>query len=119
MDFVGGFPLSRRILDYFYVVVDQFRKMCVLMPCKNKITPVKIAHLFFQFVWVHFGFPTSIVSNLGSHFLGDFWRSLWRMMDTKLNRSMKFHLQTDEKTEVVNRTVIHLLGGYCGKHPKF
>jgi hypothetical protein len=33
MDFVGGLPMSRRNHDYLYVVVDQFRKMCILMPC--------------------------------------------------------------------------------------
>ena len=35
MDFVGGFPMSRKSHDYLYVVVDRFSKMCILMPCKN------------------------------------------------------------------------------------
>ena len=61
--FVGGLPLSRRGHDYLYVVVDQFRKMCVLMSCKKKVIDEKTSHLFFQFVWVHFGLPTSIVSD--------------------------------------------------------
>ena len=38
MDFVGGLPLSRKGHDYLYVVVDRFNKMCILMPCKKKIT---------------------------------------------------------------------------------
>ena len=41
------------------------------------------------------------------------------MMDTKLKKSTKFYLQTDGQTEVVNRTFIHILKGYCNKHPKF
>jgi hypothetical protein len=36
MDFVGGLPMSRKGHDYLYVVVDRFRKMCVLMPCKKQ-----------------------------------------------------------------------------------
>ena len=39
-------------------------------------------------------------------------------MDTKLKKSTTFHLQTDGQNEVVNRTVIHLLRGYCIKYPK-
>jgi hypothetical protein len=61
MDFVGGLPLSKMGHDYLYVVVDRFNKMCVLMPCKKKITTEKIVHLFIQHVWVHFGLPTSII----------------------------------------------------------
>ena len=118
MDFVGGFPLSRKVHDYLYVVIDRFSKMCILMPCKKHITTKQIAHCFFQHVWVHFGLPTSIVSDWHSLFLGEFWTSLWKMMDTKLKRSTPFHPQTDRQTEVVNHTVVHLLRGYCGKHPK-
>ena len=61
MDFVGGLPLSKRGHDYSYVVVDRVRKVCILMPCKKKITAKQTAQLFFENVWVHFGFPTSIL----------------------------------------------------------
>jgi hypothetical protein len=98
MDSVGGLPMTKGGHDYLYVVVDRFKKMCILMPCKMQITAEQTANLFFQHVWVHFGLPTSIVSDQDIRFLGDFWTSLWRMMDTKLNRSTDFHPQTDEQT---------------------
>jgi hypothetical protein len=53
--------------DYLYVVVDRFNKMCILIPCKKQIS-----FFFFQYVWVHFGLPTSIVSDRDTRFLGDF-----------------------------------------------
>jgi len=37
MDFVGGLPLAREVHGYLYVVVDRFRNMCILMPCKKKL----------------------------------------------------------------------------------
>ena len=63
MDFVGGFPMSRKGHDYLYVVVDRFNNMCILMPCVKQVTTERTAHMFFQNVWVHFGFPTSSISD--------------------------------------------------------
>jgi abortive infection bacteriophage resistance protein len=60
----------------------------------------------------------SIVTDRDSRFLGEFWSTLWELMDTKLKKSIAFHPQTDGKTEVVNMTVVQLLRGYCSKHPK-
>ena len=98
--------------------MDRFSKMCILMPCKKNITTKQTTHLLFQNVWVHFGLPTSIVSDRDSQFVGNFWSKLWDMMDKNLNKSTTFHLQTDGQTKVINRTIIHLLRGYCNKHPK-
>jgi hypothetical protein len=40
-------------------------------------------------------------------------------MDTKLKKSATFHPQNDEQKEVVNRTMVLFLQGYCSKQPKF
>jgi hypothetical protein len=91
MDFVGGLPMSKRDHEFLYVVVDRFIKMCILMPCKKQVTHEQTGNLFFQYVWVHFGFPMSIISDGDTQFLGYFWTNLWRMMDTKLKRRNYFH----------------------------
>ena len=94
MDFVGGLPKSRKGHDYLYVV-DRFRKMCILIPCSKQITAEQTTKLFFEHVWVHFGLPTSIVSDRDTQFVGKFWSSLWKLMDTKLKKSTTFHPQID------------------------
>jgi hypothetical protein len=66
MDFVGGLPMYKRNHDYIYVVVDSFSKMCIFMPCKKQVTTKKMAQMFFQHVWVHFGFPKCIISDRDS-----------------------------------------------------
>ena len=101
MDFVGGLPMSKKNHDYLYVVVDQFRKMCIFMPCKKRVTAEQMAQMFFQHVWVHFGLPKSIISDRDSRFVGSFWSSLWALMDTKLKKRTTFHPQTDGQTKVV------------------
>ena len=45
MDFVGCLPMSRKQLDYLYVVLDRFSKMCILMLCKKTNTAEQIAEL--------------------------------------------------------------------------
>ena len=70
MDFGGGLPMSRKWNNYLDVVVDRFSKMCILILCKKKIMAEMAAHLFFQNVWVHFGLPTSIISDLDSRVIG-------------------------------------------------
>ena len=118
MDFLGGLPMTKTKHDYLFVVVDRFSKMVVLIPCSKTVTGAGAAKLFFENVWKHFGLPTSIISDRDSQFLGHFWDSLWGMMDTRLKKSTAFHPQTDGQTEVVNRTMVHMLRGYSSKHPK-
>jgi hydrogenase maturation factor len=77
--------------DYLYVVVDRLNKMCILIPCKNPIIVEQTANLYIEYVLVHFGLPTSIFSDRDTRFPGDFWTSLWKMMDTKLKRRTYFH----------------------------
>jgi hypothetical protein len=98
MEFVGGLPMSKKNHDYLYVVVDRFSKMCILIPCKKKVATEKMTHMFFQNVWVHFGFPKSIIPDRDSRFIGKFWSSLWALMDTKLKKSTSFHPKTDGQT---------------------
>jgi hypothetical protein len=63
MDFVGGLPMSKKIYDYLYVVVDRFNNMCILIPCKKHVIDEQTKQMFFANVWVHFGLPTSIISD--------------------------------------------------------
>jgi hypothetical protein len=67
MDFVAGLPTTRKGHDYLFVVVDRFRKMCILMPCINTISGKEATNKFFEHVWVHFGIPRSIIADAGYH----------------------------------------------------
>jgi hypothetical protein len=118
MDFFDGLPTMHKSYDYLFVVFDRFIKIYILMPCKNTIKEHEVENFFFEQVKVQFGIPRSIISDRDTRFLSAFWTTLWENIDTNLNRSTTFHPQTNGKTEVVNKTLLHLFRGYNNKHLK-
>jgi hypothetical protein len=61
MDYMSGLPSTKQGNDLFFVVVDRFSKMVILVACKKSITVEATAKLFFKRVWVHFGIPQTII----------------------------------------------------------
>ena len=118
MDYMSGLPFTKHRNDYVFVVVDRFSKMAIMAACKKNITIEATTKLFFEWVWVHFGIPESIISDRDNRFLNIFWSNLWSMLDTKLTKSTAFHPQTDGQTEVVNRMIVHILRMYNSRHPR-
>jgi hypothetical protein len=117
MEYMSGLPSTKWGNDCVSVVVDRFSKMVILATFKKRITAEATIKIFFERVWVHFGIPETIVSDREIQFLGAFWSTLSSLLDTKLNKSMAFHPQTDGQTEVVNRMILHILRMYNYKHP--
>eukprot|EP00253_Pinus_taeda_P022872 PITA_22872 len=93
-------PKSRKGHDYLYVIMDRFSKMCIFRHYNKQITDEQTTKLFLQHVWVHFGLPTSIVSDRDSQFAGKFWSSLWELMDTRMKKSTTFDPQIDGQIEI-------------------
>jgi hypothetical protein len=73
MDFVGGFPTTRKGHAYLFVEVDRFNKICILILYKKTIKGQEATNMFFEQVWVHFEILRSIISDRETIFLNSFW----------------------------------------------
>ncbi|XP_021726914.1 uncharacterized protein LOC110694068 [Chenopodium quinoa] len=79
---------------------------------------MKVAELYFKEVVRLHGLPNSIVSDRDTKFMSFFWKSLWKLVGTKLLFSTSYHPQTDGQTEVTNRTLGVLLRGLVSNTQK-
>ena len=77
MDYMSGLPSTKHGNDCIFMVVDRFSKMAILAAYKKSITTEATGKLFFEWVWVHFGIPQSIISGWDNKFLSTFWLILW------------------------------------------
>jgi hypothetical protein len=64
------------------------------------------------------GVPKQIMSDIGSQFTSKFWEKLHESMDTKLNFSSAYHLQTDGQTKRTNQVLEDMLRACVLKYGK-
>jgi hypothetical protein len=48
MYFVGGLPTTKKGHDYLFVVVDRFKKMCILIPHEKTIKGQEATNMFYE-----------------------------------------------------------------------
>jgi hypothetical protein len=109
MDFVVGLPHSQREHDAIWVIVDRLTKVAHFIPVRENYRVPKLVDLYIEHILRLHGVPRSIVSDRGSQFTTQFWRSLHGSLGMSLDYSSDFHSQTDGQTERVNQVLEDLL----------
>jgi hypothetical protein len=93
MDFIEGLPISNGY-SIILVVVDRYIKYAHFFPLKHQFTIASVAALFMNNVVKLHGIPKSILSDKDKIFTSAFWKSLFGLLDVKLQRSSVYHCHT-------------------------
>ena len=117
LDFITGFPRNQNQNDSIMVVVDKLSKETHFIPVKTSYKAANIADIFLKQIFRLHGVPKVIISDRDPKFIGNFWNSLFKGLNTTLNFSTSFHPQTDGQTERVNQVVEDLLRMYVKDQP--
>ncbi|SJL00843.1 uncharacterized protein ARMOST_04157 [Armillaria ostoyae] len=115
VDMVTGLPDSNGH-DALLVVVDQFSKAIVLVPCNVELSTEGWARILRDHIYARHGMPQVVISDQGPQFVSKFMKELYRMLDITQNASTAFHPQTDGQTERVNQEVEKYLRIFINYH---
>ena len=111
MDFVSGFPLTRKKHDAIWVIVDRLTKSAHFLPIRLDYSMDSLAELYVNEIVRLHGIPVSIVSDRDPRFTSRFWKELQSAFGTRLNFSTAFHPQTDGQSEIVIQVLEDMLRG--------
>ena len=109
MDFVTGFPKSRKGNDAIFVVIDRLSKVAHFLPVKETISASQLAKLYTARIVSLHGVPLEISSDRGSITTSKFWASFQKAMGTNLLFSTAYHPQTSGQVERVNQILEDML----------
>ena len=109
MDFVSGFPRTKKGHDSVWVIVDRLTKSAHFLPVRVDYSLNKLAEIYIDEIVRLHGTPVSIVSDRDPRFTSRFWPSLQEALGTKVKFSTSFHPQTDGQSERTIQTLEDML----------
>lgn len=90
LDFIEGLPRSMGY-DVILVAVDRFTKYAHFLGLTHPFNAQSVTAVFVKEIVQLHGFPSVIVSDRDKFFVSLFWREIFRLQGTQLNRSTTYH----------------------------
>ena len=95
MDFIVGLPKTPNGHDSIWVIIDRLMKVAHFIPVRTDYKGNKLAQLYIDNILRLHGVPSQIVSDRGTQFIAQFWKSLHKALGTRLYYNSAYHPQTD------------------------
>jgi transposase InsO family protein len=96
--------------------MDRLTKVAHFISVKTTYTRARLAELCISRIVCLHRVPKKIMSNRGTQFTSRFWQKWHESMDTKLNFSSAYDLQTDGQIERTNQVLEDMLRACALKH---
>ena len=112
MDLITQLPKTPRGYDAIVTFTDRLSKRILVTATTTSVDAPGVARMFFDTVFRHHGLPITIISDRDPRFISNFWKSLFKLVGTRLGMSTSFHPQTDGQSERTNRTLEDMLRAY-------
>ena len=95
MDFVVGWPCTRRQYDSIWVIIDKMRKSALFIPVKATYSTKDYAKVYLKEIVRTHGVSLPIISDSSTQFTSHFWKAFQSGLGTKVKLCAAFHPQTD------------------------
>jgi hypothetical protein len=99
MDFIVGLPRTSHGYNSIWVIVDRLTKSAHYIPVSTVYPVQQYAELYLSQIVHYHGILKTIIPNIWSIFVAQFWEQLHDCLGTHLIRSLAYHPQTDGQTE--------------------
>ena len=109
MYFIIGFPSSHRQHDSIWVIVERMTKLAHFLPLKTSYYVEDYDRLYIKQVIRLHGVPISIISDIGTYFNAQFFKSFQKGLGSEISLSTTFHPQTDGQVERTIQTLADML----------
>ena len=91
MDFVVKLPKSKEGHDAIWVIVNRLTRSTYFLHIRMTYTMDKYAEIYIREIVRLHGVPVSIISNRDARFTSSFWKSLHKVLRTRLAFKTAFH----------------------------
>nr|GEV78632.1 putative reverse transcriptase domain-containing protein [Tanacetum cinerariifolium] len=109
MDLITKLPRSRSGHDAIWVIVNRLTKLAHFLKIHEDFNMENLARLYIDVIVAQHAVPVSIISDRDGRFTSHFWKTVQKVLGTRLDLSTAYHPQTDGQSEHTIQTLKDML----------